>query len=296
VTQADVGIIGGTGLGEVLAKRGARAVSVDTPFGPPSSKPALAEWEGVRVAFISRHGPGHILPPANVPCQANIWALKKLGVSAIIASGAVGSLRADMEPGHLVICDQVIDKTFRRPGTFFDKGLVVHVELADPFCPRLREALLAATDEADTKVHHRGTYICMEGPQFSSRAECAMHRQWGGDLIGMTLMPEAKLAREAEICYVAVALVTDYDCWRPREDQGSPDSVLASVIANLNRATQSATRLVGSALSKLRDIKTSCGCGEALKLGIWSDLADVDEAVLRRFEPLIGRYLTDEVD
>jgi 5'-methylthioadenosine phosphorylase len=289
VMRANIGVIGGTGLGEVLAKRGGKAVSVDTPFGPPSSDPVLGEWAGERVAFLSRHGPGHTLGPANVPYRANIWALKKLGVSAIIGSGAVGSLRDPIEPGHLVICDQVIDKTFRRPGTFFDEGLVAHVELADPFCPRLREALMAAADQAEAKVHSHGTYICMEGPQFSTRAESQAHRQSGGDLVGMTLMPEAKLAREAEICYAAVALVTDYDCWRPHDDPDNADSVLTSVIANLNRAAESATRLVGSALGKLPDIKTSCGCGEALKLGIWSDLQAVDEAVLKRFEPLIGK-------
>jgi 5'-methylthioadenosine phosphorylase len=268
-------------------------VDVDTPYGPPSSKAVLAEWEGVRVAYLSRHGPGHLINPSGVPYRANIWALKQLGVSAIIASGAVGSLREEFQPGHLVVCDQVIDKTFRRPATFFDQDIVAHVEFAEPFCPRLRQALLDAEEKAGTAVHPQGTYVCMEGPQFSSRAESFMHQQWGGDLIGMTLMPEAKLAREAEICYAAVALVTDYDCWRPHENQENPNSVLQAVIANLNRATESATRLIASAIGALGGVTRPCSCQEALKLAIWSDPKAVDPSARERLKPLIGHYLAD---
>jgi 5'-methylthioadenosine phosphorylase len=293
MAEADIGILGGTGLGDALARRGGQAVDVDTPYGPPSGKAVLAEWEGVRIAYLSRHGPGHLINPSGVPYRANIWALKQLGVSAIIASGAVGSLREEFQPGHLVVCDQVIDKTFRRPATFFDQDIVAHVEFAEPFCPRLRQALLGAGGKAGTTVHPQGTYICMEGPQFSSRAESVMHQQWGGDLIGMTLMPEAKLAREAEICYAAVALVTDYDCWRPHENQENPDSVLQAVIANLNRATESATHLIAAAIGALGEVSRSCVCQEALKLAIWSDPRAVDPSARERMKPLIGRYLAD---
>jgi 5'-methylthioadenosine phosphorylase len=295
--QAQVGIIGGTGLGDALAKEMGQpqrdpeprrdrkeaycegAVLVDTPFGPPSSPPILANWEGVDVAFLARHGPGHRFNPSTVPYRANIWALKELGVSAIIASGAVGSLRERIKPGHLVLCDQVIDKTFRRPATFFDEGIVAHVECADPFCPRLRALLAEAGKRVDTTVHERGTYVCMEGPQFSTRAESHMHRAWGGDMVGMTCMPEAKLAREAEICYAMIGLPTDYDCWRlagstsvvdashgveparttanggsaPAEDKSrNQDALLEEILANLRRATDNAVALIHEPLKLLK--------------------------------------------
>ena len=209
-----IGIIGGTGLGDTLGTVGnAQTHDIDTPFGQPSAPILTAEVNGMPVALLSRHGEGHVLNPSSVPYRANIFALKQLGVTRIIASGAVGSLREEIAPRDLVLPDQAIDRTYRRLGTFFE-GLAVHVEMAAPFCPALRAALTSAAATVPVKVHLRGTYVCMEGPQFSSRAESEMHRQWGGDLIGMTLMPEAKLAREAEICYASVALSTDYDCWR----------------------------------------------------------------------------------
>jgi 5'-methylthioadenosine phosphorylase len=292
MAQADVGIIGGTGLGEELLRRGGRAVELDTPFGSPSAAPVLAEWQGVRVAFLARHGNGHAHNPSSVPYRANIWALKTLGVKTILASGATGSLREAIEPTHLVLCDQVIDKTFRRAGTFFDEGIVAHVELADPFCPRLRHVLTHCGQSAATRVHPRGTYVCMEGPQFSTRAESLMHRQWGGDVIGMTCMPEARLAREAEICYALIAIATDYDCWRPHTG-GDGDSVLASVLANLRRATDAALKLIEAALPHLNGGEPACTCREALKMAIWTNLQAVDPAIRSRFQPLIGRYLAD---
>jgi 5'-methylthioadenosine phosphorylase len=215
-----IGIIGGSGLGKALGEQfGGESVKVDTPFGAPSDAIMQGEWEGVPVCFLSRHGPGHLLNPGQVPYRANIFALKKLGCTHIIASGACGSLRDDFNPTDLVLADQVIDKTFRRAGTFFDAA-AVHMEFAEPFCPVLRSVLLDAAkamgESAERKitVHDRGCYVCMEGPAFSTRAESLMHRLWGGDLIGMTAMPEAKLAREAEISYALVAMVTDYDCWK----------------------------------------------------------------------------------
>ncbi len=319
--QAQVGIIGGTGLGDALLKEaGGDAVMVETPYGPPSGTPIVADWEGLDVAFIPRHGPGHRLGPSSVPYRANIWAMKKLGVSAIIASGASGSLREDIKPGHLVLCDQVIDKTFRRESTFFDAGLAVHVELADPFCPQLRALLAKAGSRVTTTVHHAGTYICMEGPQFSTRAESHMHRQWGGDLIGMTCMPEAKLAREAEICYALVALPTDYDCWRPRAAPpqtplakgsrggrdaprvGAPgelaakDELLREILGNLQQATDQAITLIREALKLMNGSWPHCPCHDALKLAIWSDKKRIDPAVRQRLAPLIARYAPAEGD
>ncbi|MGD2111366.1 MAG: MTAP family purine nucleoside phosphorylase, partial [Phycisphaerae bacterium] len=219
--------------------------------------------------------------------------MKLLGVSGIVASGATGSLREDIEPGHLVLCDQVIDKTYRRDSTFFDAGLAVHTEFAAPFCPRLRSLLVEASDNVDTTVHHAGTYVCMEGPQFSTRAESHMHRQWGGDLIGMTCMPEARLAREAEICYALVAIPTDYDCWRPSEPGQSEEGVLREVIANLHRASQTAVALIRATLKRLDGSLPACPCREALKLAIWSDRKRLDPKIRAKLDPLIGRYLAD---
>lgn len=294
MTPAKVGIIGGTGLGDTLMQNAAgEPVDVQTPFGPPSAPPIVANWEGIDVAFIPRHGEGHRLNPSSVPYRANIFALKKLGVSAIIASGATGSLREDIEPAHLVLCDQVIDKTYRRANTFYDEGLVAHVEFADPFCSTLRGILAKAGERLATTVHHAGTYVCMEGPQFSTRAEADMHRQWGGDLIGMTCMPEAKLAREAEICYAMVGLPTDYDCWRPVKPGRAKDDLLKEIMGNLRKASENAIAMIREALRMMDAPPDRCECQDALKMAIWSDRKNIDPAVRERLEPLIGRHLAD---
>lgn len=286
-----IGIIGGSGLGDELAKVGGRDVlAIETPYGPPSAPLELTQWEDIEVVFLSRHGAGHTLSPSVVPYRANIWALKKAGVSAIIASGATGSLREDIEPGDLVLCDQVIDKTYRRAGTFFDDGIVAHIELADPFCPSLRKLLMEAGKAAACQVHHAGTYVCMEGPQFSTRAESHMHRQWGGDLIGMTCMPEAKLAREAEICYAMVALPTDYDCWRPTDPARGHDELLREILGNLHRAVQNALTLIRAAVKLMPQWESSCGCADALKLAIWSNKDRLPPQVRERLAPIAGRY------
>lgn len=286
-----VGIIGGSGLGEELAREGGREVlSIDTPYGPPSAPLEMTRWEGVDVVFLSRHGTGHVLNPSAVPYRANIWALKKAGVTAVLASGATGSLREDIAPGELVLCDQVIDKTYRRAATFFDEGVVAHVEMADPFCPSLRQLLVAAGKSVPCVVHPAGTYVCMEGPQFSTRAESRLHRQWGGDLIGMTCMPEAKLAREAELCYAMVALPTDYDCWKPAEPNRGHAELLREILGNLNRAVQNALLLIHQTVRMLPDWSASCGCGHALELAIWSDKKRVPAEVRARLEPIAGRY------
>ncbi len=287
-----IGIIGGTGLGDkMLAEVSGETVAVDTPFGLPSASPILAEWGDLEVVFLARHGEGHRFNPSSVPYRANIWALKSLGVSTIIASGATGSLREDISPGHLVLCDQVIDKTIRRSGTFFDENVVVHVELAEPFCPCLRKMLIGAGSRINTTVHDGGTYICMEGPQFSTRAESLMHRQWGGDLIGMTCMPEAKLAREAEMCYALVALPTDYDCWRATDASREQADLLQEILGNLRRATDAAYELIVEALKHVESIDVACSCRDALKLAIWSDKQKIDKGTRDRLGLLLEKHL-----
>ncbi len=291
--RADVGIIGGTGLGEILLAQGGEPVKLNTPYGLPSDLPVLAEWEGVKVAFLARHGAGHRVHPSAVPFRANIWAMKKLGVKSILASGAVGSLREEVEPGHLLLCDQAIDKTYRRSGTFFDcEGLVAHVELANPFCTELRKILYESASSVETTVHEKGTYVCMEGPQFSTQAESHMHRAWGGDVIGMTAMPEAKLAREAEICYSMVALGTDYDCWRLHEEVGEGESVLESVLANLKRATDNAVTLIKAALPRVASEHENCACHSALKLALWTDVSKLSAELKEHYALLIDKYVS----
>ena len=287
-----IGIIGGTGLGDALGTVGqCETHDIDTPFGSPSAPILTTEVGGVAVALLSRHGEGHVLNPSSVPYRANIFALKKLGVTRIIASGAVGSLREEIAPRDLVLPDQVIDRTYRRLGTFFE-GLAVHVEMAAPFCPALRAALTNAATTLPVRVHLRGTYVCMEGPQFSSRAESEMHRQWGGDLIGMTLMPEAKLAREAEICYASVALSTDYDCWREHRTDVDQIHLLVEIIANVQSATQNAFALIRAGLPAIASLPgNACACHQALRLAIWSDRRRIPREVKDRLAPLTAKYL-----
>lgn len=291
-----IGIIGGTGVGETFARRGgSEHVHVDTPFGRPSAPILRSQLHGVNCLFLSRHGEGHTLSPSAVPYRANIYALKSLGATAILASGATGSLQEKFAPGDLVICDQVIDKTFRREGTFFDQGLAVHIEFADPFCESLREVLLSAAATIDVGSHDGGTYVCMEGPAFSTRAESVLHRSWGADLIGMTCMPEAKLAREAEMCYALVALPTDYDCWRTQEGRKSKSALLEEIVSNMRRASAAAGSLIEAAIRRMGESsRGGCGCRQALDLAIWSDKGKVSMEVVRKLEPLIGRHFVEK--
>jgi len=287
-----VGVVGGTGLGEALGALGSgRALEVDTPFGRPSGPITVTEVGGVPVALLSRHGEGHLLNPSQVPYRANVFALKALGVTHILASGAVGSLREELAPRTLVIPDQVIDKTFRRAGTFYDE-LAVHVELASPFCSSLRNVLAKSGAGLGTRVHQGGTYVCMEGPQFSSRAESELHRSWGASLIGMTAMPEAKLAREAEICYALVALPTDYDCWRAHAAAVDQAKLLEEILGNVKVATQNALELIRRAIPGVAALADRpCPCQSALALGIWSDRSRIPAAVKEKLRPLLGKYL-----
>jgi 5'-methylthioadenosine phosphorylase len=287
-----IGVIGGTGLGEALGALGAgEAREVATPFGAPSGPITLAELDGQRIALLSRHGEGHLRNPSTVPYRANIWALKSLGVTHILASGAVGSLREEIAPRTLVIPDQVIDRTFRRAGTFFD-DLAVHVELGAPFCTTLRNVLVKAGTGFPSRIHQGGTYVCMEGPQFSTRAESELHRSWGASLIGMTVMPEAKLAREAEICYALVALPTDYDCWKPHPASLDQAKLIEEILANVKVATQNAIELIRRAIPKIAEGgDRPCPCQSALALGIWSDKARIPPEVKERLALLLGKYL-----
>lgn len=286
-----IALIGGTGLGEALfGEAHAREHVVETPFGSHSGPIRVIEWHGLQIATLARHGPGHLLNPTHVPFRANIYALKSLGVTHILAGGAVGSLREEIRPRDLVIVDQVIDKTHRRHATFFD-DLAVHVEFAEPFCPALRGLLCRAAEAIGGRVHPRGTYVCMEGPAFSSVAESRMHQAWGGDLIGMTCMPEAKLAREAEIAYAMVALATDYDCWRPHEPGTSKQALLEEILGHLKAATANAVRLMRAAVEILgKEGLPASPAHVALDLGIWSDRTKVPPATINRYGPLLSRH------
>ncbi len=293
-----IGIIGGSGLGDALGTEAGQTVEVDTPFGKPSSPITLANWDtggdsggGGEVAILQRHGIGHTLNPSAVPYRANIFALKSLGVTHILASGATGSLREAIAPGDLVIVDQLIDKTYRRANTFYEHA-AVHVEFAQPFCPVMRGWLLEAAKQLnDVKVHEQGTYIVMEGPAFSTQAESHMHRQWGGDLIGMTAMPEAKLAREAEIAYAMIAMPTDYDCWRPHDPSAGAQALLKEIIGNLQKATQANIALMKQALRDTSALaNTPSPAHSALALGIWSDKLKIDPVEVKRLAILWGQY------
>lgn len=295
-----IGLIGGSGLGQALLEgHSGQRHEVETPFGKPSDVIIETEHAGVRVFILNRHGPGHMLNPSHVPFRANIYALKSLGVTHIIASGAVGSLRDEFRPRDLVVPDQVIDRTYRRAGTFFEHA-AVHLEMSEPFCPMMRQLLLEAGNELSTgenaiRTHGRGCYVCMEGPAFSTRAESLMHRLWGGDLIGMTAMPEAKLAKEAEMAYALVALVTDYDCWKKRPGgQGTdPAELMKEIIGNLQTATVNAMLVIRKAVemaASRQDILMQSPSLQALQLAIWSDKSKIDAAEVSRLKPLWGRY------
>jgi 5'-methylthioadenosine phosphorylase len=298
-----IGIIGGSGLGNALLadhRGAAQAVEVETPFGKPSGPLWLAEWNGVPLVLLARHGPDHTIGPSAVPYRSNIWAMKALGCRWIIASGAVGSLREGIAPRDLVLVDQIIDKTTRREGTFFDEaaGAAVHVEFAEPICPVMRVLLEEASGAAKYEgppptTHALGTYVCMEGPAFSTRAESLMHRLWGGDLIGMTAMPEAKLAREAEMSYGLVALATDYDCWKPHEGAGATrQALLREIVENMRAATGNALALVKAAVPRVWESRgREFPVHRALELAIWTDKAKISAGQRRRLELLWGKYV-----
>ena len=289
--MAKIGLIGGSGLGDALGAEQGTRIAIDTPFGAPSSELIETTWSGREIVILQRHGEGHTTPPSMVNYRANIYALKAAGCTHIIASGAVGSLREDIAPKHLVIPDQIIDKTNYRVGTFLEK-IAVHIEFASPFCGVLRNHLISCADAVDTTLHQAGTYVCMEGPAFSTRAESEMHRSWGGDLIGMTVMPEAKLAREAELAYAMVALPSDYDCWRPTPATLDKHELLKEIIGNLQAATQNAVALMRAAIERfdaIADIPSAAHT--ALEMGIWTRPDSIDPEEKQRLDLLVGKYL-----
>jgi 5'-methylthioadenosine phosphorylase len=288
--RTSLAIIGGSGLYAMDGLTEREEVSLMTPFGAPSDAIVLGILEGTRVAFLPRHGRSHRISPAEVPSRANIYALKSLGVERIISISAVGSLREVYAPLDLVIPDQVFDRTKARPSTFFEQGVVAHVSFTDPFCPDLSAALAtAAASLPDARAHRGGTYLCIEGPQFSTRAESRIYRQWGADIIGMTALPEAKLAREAEICYATIACVTDYDVWHEAESPVTVEMVVANLTRNLANA-QRLIREVAGALPGDRS-NSACACDSALEHAIMTDTALLTPEQRQRYDLLIGRYL-----
>jgi len=259
--KAEIGVIGGTGVYDPEILEDIEEKKVYTPFGAPSDSIIIGKYDGRGIAFLPRHGSNHHLPPHKINYRANIWALRELGVEQIIASSAVGSLRMDYKPGEFVITDQFIDRTRKRIDTFYEGGQVCHISSADPICPRLHDFMAEYAEDMGLTVHPKGTYVCIEGPRFSTRAESKLFRQWDCDIIGMTLYPECILAREAEICYVSVAMVTDYDVWA--EEPVSAQEV----VDTMNKNTENFKKLIMGALQEIPE-ERSCNCSEALKNAI----------------------------
>jgi 5'-methylthioadenosine phosphorylase len=281
-----VGVIGGSGLYQMTGLKKIRETVVKTPFGKPSDKFVTGLLDETELVFLPRHGKGHRYLPTEINFRANIFAMKKLGVDRIISISAVGSLREEIAPGHVVIPDQFIDRTTRRANTFFGRGIVAHVSLADPFCKDLSAKLAAAAREEGATAHGRGTYLCMEGPQFSTRAESNLYRSWGADVIGMTNLQEAKLSREAEICFSTLALATDYDCWNEAAGDVEIDHVLTVLQQNVELARRTIRRVVGA----LSD-SPFCSCRSSLKNAIITDRARIPKNVRADLKPIIGKYL-----
>ena len=283
--QAKIGVIGGTGLYQIEGMANIREIDVETPFGKPSDSLVVGELNGIDVAFLPRHGRGHSIIPSEVPSPANIYALKTLGVEHILAVNSCGSFKEEIRPGDLLIPDQVIDRTQRRTNTFFGNGVVAHVSMADPFCPSLSQILFNCAREIGANVHPKGTYICMEGPAFSTRAESRLYKSWGVDVIGMTVFPEAKLAREAEICYASLCCVTDYDSWKEKEE-----AVTAEVIIDvLRRNVAISKKIIKLAVGKMPAVR-DCECAVSLKSAIVSAPKVMTVEQSRKFDLLIGKY------
>lgn len=282
-----IGVIGGSGLYAMEGLEVDDEVRLDTPFGPPSDAFVLGRLDGKPVAFLARHGRGHRYPPAAVPYRANIFAFRLLGVDHLISVSAVGSMRERIEPRHLVVPDQFIDRTRGRASTFFDEpGLVAHVALADPVCSWLCDRLAAAASEADIPLHVGGTYLCIDGPQFSTRAESLLYRSWGVDVIGMTNATEARLAREAEIAYATLAMACDYDCWHDRHDDVTADMA----IANLTASVSSAQKVLRGAVATI-PLDRPADCAGSLGAALLTDPSHVPVALRRKLGPLIERYI-----
>ncbi len=289
VTEPVLGVLGGSGVYEIDGLDDKRWVAVDTPFGAPSDELLTGTLDGQRLVFLPRHGRGHRIPPSELNARANIHALKQMGVTEILSVSAVGSLKEHLPPGTFVVIDQFVDRTFAREKSFFGTGMVAHVALGHPVCGRLGDLIEEALVELRIPHQRRGTYMVMEGPQFSTRAESELYRSWGCDVIGMTNMPEAKLAREAEMCYATVAMVTDFDCWHPDHDHVTVDAVIKVVVANADRARA----LVRQLAPKLRVRSGLCeqGCHTALDNALMTAPDKRDPALLKRLEVILARAL-----
>jgi len=283
--STSIGIIGGSGLYTMGGLTGTRELRVKTPFGEPSDDLVLGTLEGKRVAFLARHGRGHRILPSEINYRANIYAMKLLGVERIISASAVGSLKEDLQPGEFLVPDQFFDRTKNRASTFFGEGIVAHVAFAHPTCGQLSAVLADACAEEAVKVHRRGTYICIEGPQFSTLAEAEVNRQLRFDVIGMTNLTEAKLAREAEICYATIAMITDYDCWHPDHESVTA----AEIIATLNQNAANAQKVLRAAVRELPAAR-SCQCAAALEHALVTDLQLVPAATKKRLAAIIQKY------
>jgi 5'-methylthioadenosine phosphorylase len=280
-----VGVIGGSGLYDLQGLSAVKEIELSTPFGAPSDAYISGVLDGVRMVFLPRHGRGHRISPSEINFRANIWGLKKLGVTRIVSVSAVGSMREDIHPGDFVVIDQFFDRTRHRPDTFFTDGVVAHVMFADPVCAHVRQTLLAAGEQLGLRMHDGGTYINMEGPQFSTRAESKIYRKWGVDVIGMTNLQEAKLAREAELCYATVAMATDYDCWH----EGHDDVTVEAIIAVMNKNIGNAKKLILQAVPRLKGPRT-CACGRALATAIMTAKDKIPAEARLRLGLLIDKY------
>lgn len=289
MARASIGIIGGSGVYDIEGLENQRWEKIESPFGEPSDALLFGELNGIRLAFLPRHGRGHRIPPSDINFRANIDALKRAGVTDVISVSAVGSLREDLPPGTFVIVDQFIDRTFAREKSFFGTGLVGHVSMAHPVCHRLGDHLEAAAGEADIPVVRGGTYLVMEGPQFSSLAESKLYRNWGCDVIGMTNMPEAKLAREAELCYATVGMVTDYDCWHPEHDHVTVEQVIGVLLGNADRARSLVRQAVPLLASDTH--AADCACRKVLQYALITPPEARDPALVEKLRAVAGRVL-----
>ena len=285
--QAEIAVIGGSGLYDMDALTDVDRVDVETPFGNPSDSIVVGDLAGVRVAFLPRHGRGHRFNPTHIPVRANIYALKTIGVERVISVSAVGSLKEEFAPLDLVIPSQLIDRTRLRENTFFDEHIVTHIGIADPFCYNASQAIHRAAQQIDVNVHPGGTMVVMEGPAFSTRAESFMYRSWGADIIGMTALPEAKLAREAEMCYATMAWITDYDVWRANTEEVSVEAVVQNLMKNVATSKELLLRTV-PALTGGRN----CKCGDALRDAIITSPEMIPGDMKERLAPIIGKYIS----
>jgi len=285
--QAKIGVIGGTGLYDIEGMSDTEEVEINTPFGKPSDAIVIGKLEGVGIAFLPRHGKGHRILPTEIPVRANIYALKWLGVEHIIAINSAGSFKEEIKPGDLVIPDQLIDRTRNRVNSFFGEGIVAHIPFAEPFCPVLSQIVFEAARQAGASVHPKGTYVAMEGPAFSTQAESRLYRSWGADIIGMTALPEAKLAREAEICYAVIGCVTDYDSWMERSQPVTVDVILNILHHNIDTAK----KIIKLAVTRIPE-ERHCGCATALKAAIVTTPELIPSEQREKLDLLIGKYLT----